>query len=136
MKNSAQTTETDYRQEALDFAAKHGITLKVNSSTFGRHFADDKQSRHIFSLTLKRNGELYRFKFGQSINAGAKNPTMYDVLTCLQKSDVGSFEDFCSEFGYDTDSRKAFSTYKAVEKEFKAVERLFGDILEELQEIQ
>lgn len=63
-------------------------------------------------------------------------PTFYDVLTSLQKYDVNTFENFCGDFGYDTDSRTAERTYKAVKKEFKAVERLFGDILEELQEIQ
>lgn len=56
-----------------------------------------------------------------------KEPTMYDVLTCLQKYDVGSFEDFCSEFGYDDDSRKAKKTYKAVVKEYDKVCSLFNE---------
>lgn len=64
-------------------------------------------------------------------------PTLYDVLTCLQKYDVGTFEDFCSDYGYDTDSRTAFKTYKAVVKEFQAMERLFNsEELEVLQMIQ
>lgn len=64
-------------------------------------------------------------------------PTAYDVLTCLQKYDVGSFEDFCSEFGYDTDSRSAKKTYKAVVKEFDNVCKLWSDEeIEQLQEIQ
>lgn len=64
------------------------------------------------------------------------NPTMYDVLTCLTKYDPYSFEDFCGDYGYDEDSRKAEKIYRAVVKEYKAVQRLFGDILEELQEIE
>lgn len=64
-------------------------------------------------------------------------PTAYDVLTCLQKYDVGSFADFCGEFGYDEDSRSAKKTYKAVRKEFSKVSELFSDEeIEELQEIQ
>lgn len=43
-------------------------------------------------------------------------PTEYDVLACLTKNEVGTFENFCSEFGYDTDSRTAKKTYKAVLK--------------------
>lgn len=63
-------------------------------------------------------------------------PTLYDVLSCLQKYDVGSFEDFCSEFGYDEDSRSAEKIYKAVVKEFEAMERLFtNEELEILAEI-
>ena len=92
--------------------------------------------RHIFPCKLSRNGKSYSFKFGQSIAAGAEPPTMYDVLACITKYDPNSFENFCSEFGYDTDSRTAEKTYKAVCREWKGVERLFADILEELQEIQ
>ena len=54
-------------------------------------------------------------------------PTAYDVLACLTKYDPGTFEDFCGEFGYDTDSRKAYKTYKAVKREWKNVAILFTD---------
>ena len=47
-----------------------------------------------------------------------------------------TFEDFCSEYGYNTDSINAQKTYKAVKREFNGVYRLFSDILEQLQEIQ
>lgn len=64
-------------------------------------------------------------------------PTLYDVLACLQKYDVGSFEDFCWEFGYDTDSRSAKKTYKAVVKEYDKMCSLFSENdLEVLREIQ
>lgn len=63
-------------------------------------------------------------------------PSAYDVLSCLQKYEVGTFDNFCSEFGYDTDSRTAYKTYKAVMKEWKNVELLFTpEQLELLQEI-
>ena len=62
-------------------------------------------------------------------------PTNYDILACLQKYEVGTFENFCGDFGYDTDSRKAFETYIAVQKEFEGVKKVFGDVLEELAEI-
>lgn len=66
-----------------------------------------------------------------------KHPTAYDVLTCLTKYDPGTFENFCADFGYDTDSRKAERTYKACRKEWKQVAKLFtADQLELLQEIQ
>jgi len=43
-----------------------------------------------------------------------KAPTAYDVLACIS-GDVNcpdTFEDFCGEYGYDLDSRKAFATFK------------------------
>jgi len=64
-------------------------------------------------------------------------PTEYDVLTCLTKYDPETFEDFCSEFGYDEDSRKAEKIYKAVVNEYNNVAMLWNDSeIELLSEIQ
>ena len=64
-------------------------------------------------------------------------PSAYDVLACIEKYEVTYFEDFCSNYGYDTDSRKAYKTYKAVKREWENVKKLFSeDQLELLREIQ
>lgn len=67
---------------------------------------------------------------------GEYTPNEYDILACLTKYNPNSLEDFCSEFGYDLDSRKGLDTYLAVQKEWNKVEELFGDVLETLREIQ
>lgn len=127
----------DYQKQANDFAKKHGITLKIKSSEYKKHFIDDKEQRYVFRCQLICNKKSYTFSFGQSIAFGSKKPTMYDILTCMTKHDPGSFENFCSEYGYDTDSIKASKIYTAVCREFEAMERLFTEeILEEMQEIQ
>lgn len=129
---------SEYTKQAENFAKKYGVKLSViGQPEYRRYFADDKESRYVFKLRLQRNKKSYTFTFGQSIQAGGEEPTFYDVLACLTKYDPGSFEDFCSEFGYDTDSRKAEKTYKAVCKEFAAVERLFleEEVMNELQKI-
>jgi hypothetical protein len=123
------------------------------------YFEDDKEKRDVYQVKLERAGESFTFRFGQSItNSGDKvkrnpkghtmydaelisrpggriAPTAYDVLSCVQKYDAGTFSDFCGEFGYDTDSRKAEKTYFAVQDEFSGINRIFGDVIEELQEI-
>lgn len=67
-------------------------------------------------------------------NRGA--PSNYDILACLQKYPVDSLENFCSDFGYDTDSIKANSLYLAVQKEYMQVASIWNDSeLEQLQEI-
>ena len=126
----------NYLQQANDFAKKHNVSMKINSVNYGKHFSDDKESRYIFNITLKRNRKQYTFNFGQSLASGSEEPTMYDILTCLEKYESRDFEDFCSNYGYDTDSIKALKTYKAVDREYKSVNRLFGDVMEELQKIQ
>lgn len=125
----------DYQVNALDFAKSHSIKLSIISFHYGTMPWDTKNERYIFKCRLTRGRKQYTLDFGQSIFAGAQEPTMYDVLACLQKYDVGDLADFCADFGYEP-NKQARETYKAVCREWRAVERLFGDIIEELQEIQ
>jgi len=64
-----------------------------------------------------------------------KSPSLYDILACLTTYDPGSFSDFCSEYGYDEDSKKAEDLYRAVLAEWRAVEPLFSDVIDQLREI-
>ena len=64
-----------------------------------------------------------------------KAPSAYGVLACLTKSDPGTFNEFCYEYGFNNDSIKALDTYRAVQEEWSGVRRMFGDCLEELAEI-
>lgn len=55
-------------------------------------------------------------------------PTLYDVLTSLKAdtTDGETFEDWCSNVGYDTDSRKALATYLACQESENESRRFFG----------
>lgn len=130
----------DYQKQANDF-------LKATETSFKATFkcsetpAWDNYNHDAFTCVLKNEFHKYRFTLYQSrmqsTGTGSNIPNAYDVLAVITKYEIGNFEDFCSEFGYDTDSRSAFKTYKAVMKEWKNVEKLFTpDQLEQLQEIQ
>lgn len=128
--------KTNYDLQAENFAKKYNVKLSViGDPEYKKYFTSDKDSRYVFKLRLKRNKLSYTFSFGQSIAAGAEEPNLYTVLSCFTKYDPESFDNFCREFGYNEDSRTAERTYKAVCKEWKAVNRLFNDCLDELQEI-
>jgi hypothetical protein len=132
----SETMTNEYDKQANDFAVKYGVSLTVLSSEY-KCMQWDNQKRTVFKLRLERAGVgQYTFEFGQSIAAGNKEPSMYSVLACLQDSNVGSFECFCDDYGYDVNSRKAERTYRAVCKEYAAMERLFSDCMDELAEIQ
>lgn len=63
-------------------------------------------------------------------------PSAYSILACLTKYDPGTLENFCSDYGYDEDSRKAEKVYHAVKEEFSNVCKLFSDSeIEQLAEI-
>lgn len=66
-----------------------------------------------------------------------KKPTAYDILSSMPNSYPGqTFEDFCADYGYDPDSRNAYSIYEACKKELEGLMMLFSDEeLEELNEI-
>ena len=131
----------NYNEQAANFAAQYGLKLKTEWLRYGKHFGSDKERRHIFRCKLRRGGKSYTFEFGQSIAESNKEPTMYDVLSCIQKYDVGSFADFCAEFGYNDLEWTSKRTYNAVCREYNAMLRLFPEaedsqVWEELREIQ
>ena len=129
--------KTDYELQAENFLQQTGTTFSAEWDKYGYHFADDKQERHIFKCVFRRGRRSFPLRFGQSIAADTKPPTAYDVLACLRKYDCGSLEDFCSEFGYDDDSRTAERVYKAICKEYENVCRIWSDEeIELMQEIQ
>ena len=65
--------------------------------------------------------------FWDSLSAGqdgAPQPSAYSLIACLSWADPGTFEQFCSEYGYDQDSRNAEKTWKAVRKQFLSLGRV------------
>ena len=59
-------------------------------------------------------------------------PSAADVLDCLASDAVGfenarSFEEWCGEYGYDTDSRRAERTYRAVERQSERLRKFLGE---------
>jgi len=89
--------------------------------------------KKIYEYTLLTRGDE---------NKDFKKPTEYRILACLQKYDVGSFDDFCNEFGYNesyklSEYNEVKKIYEAVVKEYNMVLSLYNDEeLEELREIQ
>jgi hypothetical protein len=65
-----------------------------------------------------------------------KEPTVEDVLSslCLDASgleNAGDFEDWARDYGYDPDSRKAESIYRAVQIEARKLRKLLGSAYED-----
>ena len=131
--------KSEYELQAEKFCEETGTDYKISYIGKTIHpFWDEKEPRRTFSIMLKRNGEKYNFKFYGNLKGDEIK--IYDVLACLTKFDVGDFDDFISEFGYDIESNKDYTRiqkiYKAVVKEYENVIRLFGDVMDELCEIQ
>ena len=64
-----------------------------------------------------------------------KTPKPYNILACISGTYYNEdFNDFCSEYGYDNDSIKAFETWKAVNEEAEKMLSFFSE--EELTELR
>jgi hypothetical protein len=67
-------------------------------------------------------------------------PTLGDVLQALQSdAQIGEhmlFEDFCSDLGYDVDSREAEKTWRACQETRGHLQRLFGSLFDSFTELQ
>lgn len=122
-------TTTDYELDAKERLAKCGGTIRINRSDKKSPPWEDKDPRHRphYRVTLCGQGGNYSFDFWGSINDGetGRLATAYDVLACLEWNTPQRFEDFCSEFGYDTDSRMAHKIWMACRAQTAALERIF-----------
>lgn len=80
-----------------------------------------------------------RFGFNLYFSQGAAHtqpPTVGAVLDCLASDaagyeNAGSFEDWASEYGYDTDSRSAEKIYRVVKRQVEQLKRTLGSELYE-----
>lgn len=89
----------------------------------------DAAARH-FRCRLACGRRSFGFYFSQG-SAHTVDPSISDVLDCIVSDARGydsasSFEDWASEYGYDTDSRKAEKTYRAVKKQAEQLKRMVG----------
>lgn len=123
---------SEYIRQAKDFLASCNATMKI--TYLGRYINSNWNEtvyRNTYRATITTPKGTMRVKFWDSIAnmKSGKQPTEYDIIACLQKYDVGSFEDFVSEFGYATDEpedmRIAKQIYYAVVREYESVCRCF-----------
>jgi hypothetical protein len=117
----------EYQQSAIKFLKDHDVKVTIGDPTFGLHFDDDTKGRYIFPCRLQRSRNSYSFKFGQSIAEGSNKPSVYDILTCLLRTDPGDFQEFCDEYGYNVEDKEHRKLYKRVIKEYEGMSRLFSE---------
>lgn len=144
----------NYSENVNNFIKKYEIKIKfIGKPVYKKHFISDTIERYVFKIKISYKRNSYTFDFGQGVYNELKTPTNYDVLSCLQKYDIGSFTDFCNEYGYDffddykiitftqfdkkfkESTKQSHIMYKSVQKEYAGVLRVFSHCLEELREI-
>lgn len=134
---------SEYVKQAKDFltSCNAKMTLTYTDRKVNKDW-NDNVPRNTYRVTITTPRGRMQVKFWDSINNTRNHvkPTEYDILACLQKYDVGTIDDFISEFGYEVkewaDVKRIQRTYKAVVNEYEKVRRCFTeDQIEAMQEI-
>ena len=130
------------------FISKHGIRFechRVEKRPDGLMDADYPKERHFRCRISKNNPVVKNLKFGPITERGlhsfglyfsqgsahTEDPTLADVLDSLASDASGyenapDFADWASEYGYDTDSRKAEKTFRTIKRHSEQLKRTIG----------
>lgn len=118
-----------------DFAAEHGITMTVKSADRNPNMPDDEWARSAthFRCVLRFEGRRLTTPFSQG-SAHTSAPEVGTVLDSLAVDATSAlvasdFEDWCSDLGYDADSRTAERTFRACERTLDKLRALLGEEL-------
>lgn len=142
----------EYDIQAREFLKKHNAKMVIShvmekGYVYGRPTSEWKRSTMtngwLYRVRIDRNGKTWSFQFSDSLHnyLNNKRPRPYDVLACIEKYEpyYDDVWDFAKEFGYTICDRESYREteriFNAVKKEYRNVERMFGDCMEELCEI-
>ena len=115
------------------------IKVRFVDDGFRPYFNPSDESRQVYKVYLSFNGKKTMFTYGDSIanSTEGKSPCYNvitnqeyknDILDCITRdyySECENFDDFCTEFGYDSDSRKSYKVYKAVKRQSEKLHKVF-----------
>lgn len=127
------------------------IVAKLQGAEINKAWGDSKpRNKYFVYVTNTENGEKTRFTFWDSlcntesgvVLDGDELLTAFYFFVSDAMAGAESFHDFCSDFGYNEDSRNAERIYKACKRSYNSFVRVSGlddydmyDFANELQEI-
>lgn len=107
------------------------ITMTCEYADSNPNMPDGRDMDH-WKCVLKMGRKRLTVPFSMGYGHHGKEPQVADVLDCLASDASGAdqdFENWASDLGYDTDSRKAERTYRVIERQAKRLAAFLGDDL-------
>lgn len=113
---------------------KYGVSISCKETGDPGSWEGPRGSMH-WKVVLRMEGRQLTTAFHQG-PAICKEPTAADVVSCLASDWSGiqstrDFEDWATDYGYDTDSRKAEKLYQACKRAAEKFARWAGDRADE-----
>ena len=131
-----ENTIGDVEMDKGDDWHKRAVGMRLKIEYKGREYAFDYWmgtgyfeciNPHFPRWEIATNREIYTLRLKE--DAITPGSLMHSHLTDYYSADY-SFEEFCGEYGYDTDSRRAERIHRAVQEQARQMRRLLGDDLE------
>ena len=114
-------------EQLQDVIAATGLTLSAKQ---GAPDNPDFKDSDGWTVTLKLGRRRFTLPYYMGHGHNGAEPTQADVLTSLILDSSGvwgeNFGDWCANYGYDDDSRKAERIYKQCQRDATRLERLLG----------
>lgn len=112
------------------FANRLGITIKSRRVDSNPSMPDFQGDHYRVTLRLKRHSMTIAYSKGYG-HKGVE-PTVEEVLDCLALDADGhaqavDFDDWARDYGYDTDSRRAYSIYREIDRQSGKLKALLDD---------
>lgn len=121
-----------------EFIQQNKLLISSERVVENPNMPNSKDMRHYkvtVTIPLCPAYGIRKFTVCYSMGSALKGePELLSVLGNLQmdiSSVSGTFEDFCDEFGYDSDSRKVEKLYNAILKQKADLEIFFAEMFEE-----
>lgn len=136
---------SEYIKQAKDFLAACNARMEINYIGKESHpnRGDSKLRNKYVFVIITPLGMMadYFYDSLRNTERNIRNVSEYDILACLVKYDVGTIDDFVSEFGYEVhkwdDVRRIENTYKAAVRQYRKLCEIFTpEQMEKLREIQ
>ena len=118
----------EYVERAKDFLKKCNAEMEIEY--IGRDVNknwDEYEERNKYRFTIVTPLGKMEGTFWDSFYATehGEKPTEYDILSCLETSDVGTIDDFVEAYGYEV---KKWSDVKRIERIYEAVIKEYSDL--------
>ena len=135
---------SEYDEQADKFLKDNNLIMEIKEDMQSPPpwYKEDKRDYGIkYRVTIKDGSRSVTFPFWNSVYARDRKEKLkpYSVLACIS-GDVycpETFEDFCSEYDYDTDSRRAERTFHESDVFARKLRAFFTeDEISQLVEIQ
>jgi len=122
-----------------EFISKAGITAQVEAAASNPNWTGDTRhgERHYLvtlSCTHQVEASLLPMAVHFTCGIACDEPTAADVLDCLAMDahtteSTSDFVEWCSELGFDPDSRKAYKTWEVTRAQSMELEAFLGSEL-------